>query len=117
MIEIVDKSLGSYDDRTGINSAFFDDAIEKLAQKLTEQEDPLAVIKASYPRIYRMIVSMWGTRELHVKLTKMVALDTEGREGFERGVGEALLKIQQKHMDTNNFEPIWAIPDMKRDTW
>jgi hypothetical protein len=113
-----DSTFGTYEERNGVLSEHFEGRIKTVVRELTEpKEDPLLVVKAAYPRIYKMIVDLWGTDLLHLRLSKMVALDTEGREGFDKPVGLALMAIHDKHMTQFKFEPIWFIPDMRRDTW
>jgi hypothetical protein len=110
-------NFGTFEERTGINSQFFDEQVKQVARQLRAEEDPLATVKKAYPRIYKMIMDLWGTELLHIRLTKMVALDTEGRQGFDKPTGAALMSIHDLHMAKFKFEPIWNIPDMRRDTW
>ena len=109
--------FGTFEDRTGINSQFFEPVIKQVADEMQAVTDPLAVVRDAYPRIHKMITQNWGTALLHLKLTKLVALDTEGREGFTKPVGLALMRIHSLHMEKFGFEPIWSIPGMKKDTW
>lgn len=113
----MDSAFGTFAERTGVLADFYDEKIKEVARKMVKAEDPFMVVKDTYPRIYKMIVDLWGTDLLHLRLAKMIALDTEGREGFDKPVGLALMTIYDKHMSEFDFEPIWHIPEMKRDIW
>jgi hypothetical protein len=68
-------------------------------------QDALRVVFLKFPRISVMIDACWGSPELHKKLTEMLQVDNVKREGFPPDVAEALMTIQEWHMDEFKFEP------------
>lgn len=87
-----------------------------------------------FPRIWTMIVQLWGTRELHVKLQQMLYLDTDGRKGFPFDIMTVLVRLYDIHAERFRFEgglhehagrvtvpgelgPGSAIIEKKRDRW
>ena len=82
----------------------------------------LETVRLEFPRISTAIRLTWGSNELHEKLSHMIHVDTEGRQGFPHHVLEALIKIFNHHADTFNLEPV--SPDTtknsrlnRQDTW
>lgn len=57
-----------------------------------------------FPRIWMMIVQLWGTRELHVKLQQMLYLDTDGRKGFPFDILTVLVRLYDIHSERFGFE-------------
>ena len=68
-------------------------------------KDAMRLVFQQYPRISIMIDATWGSRELHQKLTTLLQVDNVKREGFPPDVCDALMTIQDRHMDEFGFEP------------
>lgn len=60
-------------------------------------EDPMSVILQEYPRIHNRIVLLWGSQELADQLNRWLFVDQDGRRGFSKRVGTALLSIAITH--------------------
>jgi hypothetical protein len=69
------------------------------------KEKSFKIIEDAYPRIHKMITVCWGSEELQQKLTNMMQYDNAQREGFPMHVMEALMIIQEIHMEEFGFEP------------
>jgi hypothetical protein len=67
-------------------------------------QNALRVVFLKFPRISVMIDATWGSPELHQKLTEMLQVDNVKREGFPAEVAEALMTIQQFHMEEFKFD-------------
>lgn len=121
MPELIDN-----DDRREFKLSTFEDCLDPRAERMSnlftrihEMTTPeaMALIGETYPRIHNMIRMLWGTPLLHERLSKMLFLDTHGREGFDKPVGLALAKIHDVHMEENGYPPMLHIENMERDIW
>lgn len=65
----------------------------------------MKLIEEKYPRIHKMITICWGSEELQQKLTNLMQYDNANREGFPVEIMEALMIIQEIHMEEFGFEP------------
>lgn len=79
-------------------------------------EDSLQLIKREYPRIYKQIIVMWGSKELQIRLTHLTLVDQDGRRGWATGVADALMKVALHHEALFKFD---VVPDWSaaRDRW
>ena len=68
-----------------------------------EPGQTIELIEEKYQRIWKMIVLMWGTRELHRKLQEILYIDTEGRAGFPFDVVTVLMRIYEVHANEYGF--------------
>jgi hypothetical protein len=75
------------------------------SRKPGAKEAAMEVVKKEYPRIHKMIEVCWGSEELQQKLTNLLQMDDPNREGFPMHVTEALMIIQEIHMDEFEFDP------------
>ena len=83
---------------------------------LTFPEDSLELIKRKYPRIYKQVIMMWGSKELQIRLTHLTLVDQDGRRGWDADVADALVKIALHHEALFKYDvmPNWSAP---RDRW
>lgn len=101
-------------------ATFRDRAISVFKLKPKDPSDlqkAMDVVAGAYPRISKMINVMWGSRELHQKLTSMLQLDNVEREGFPAYVATALMTIHDFHMTEFNFDAFISssfMPDSDR---
>lgn len=63
----------------------------------------IELIEEKYGRIWKMIILMWGTRELHRKLQEILYIDTEGRAGFPFDVVSVLMRVYEMHANEYGF--------------
>lgn len=80
-------------------------------------DEYLKTIDETYPRIADMIRVMWGDKQLHEKLSSMIYLDTNGRNGFDQKTMAALLLIHTMHLEVFGFNPIGMIWNNSHDKW
>ena len=88
--------------------------------KKSEQQnldEAMEVLKTYYARIHGMIELMWGERELHDRLTKMLQADSDGRAGFPMQVFAALMTINDAHMTEFGFDVTGFGDFSERDQW
>jgi hypothetical protein len=123
---VIDPTMIDEDDRLGYRNStlehFVDPRAERFATFIARTYEmthieAMTKIAETYPRIYQMIRMLWGTPLLHERLSKMLFLDTHGREGFDKPVVHALVMIHDAHMAETGFSPITHIEDMERDIW
>lgn len=96
--------------------------LEEVKQKMMDERGTyMSIIEREYPRIYTMIMTGWGTRELHEAFVRMLVTDAEGRKGFPGPSGEAMVKIHMIHQFMFGFEEFKLTEpgafDHKRDSW
>jgi hypothetical protein len=75
------------------------------SRKPRAKEKAMKLIEEKFPRIHKMITICWGSEELQQKLTNLMQYDNAQREGFPMDVMEALMIIQEIHMEEFGFEP------------
>lgn len=80
----------------------FRDAGRSRASSL-EPHQSVELLEEKYGRIWKMVVVMWGSLELHRKLQEILYIDTEGRAGFSFDVLAVLMRIHDVHMNEFNF--------------
>ena len=80
----------------------FRDAGRSRASSL-EPHQTIELVEEKYGRIWKMIVVMWGSSELHRKLQEILYIDTEGRAGFSFDVLAVLMRVHDVHMNEFNF--------------
>ncbi len=72
------------------------DSARTMATAMDPQQT-LELVQEKYTRIWKMIVMMWGTRELHKKLQEILYIDTDGRAGFPYDVVAVLMRVYEIH--------------------
>lgn len=88
-----------------LNTRFIDQQRQRVRLKVPEgKPDPLDVVKAKFPRIYKAIVVQWGTRELHEQFKKWILCSRESRQGWPMDVGQAILALSKEHNEQFKFE-------------
>ena len=80
----------------------FRDSGRTMATAMEPQQN-LELLEEKYSRIWKMIVLMWGTRELHRKLQEILYIDTEGRAGFPFDVVAVLMRVYEMHATEYGF--------------
>jgi hypothetical protein len=78
--------------------------------------NPLLVVKAMYPRIYKQIVGEWGTQLLQNNLMRWIYTDQFDREGWPADMQKALKAICAEHIKRYKFVPDTSFADL-RDRW
>lgn len=68
-----------------------------------EPNQTIELLEEKYNRIWKMIVLMWGTRELHRKLQEILYIDTDGRAGFPYDVVTVLMRVYEMHANEYGF--------------
>ena len=68
-----------------------------------EPHQTVELVEEKYGRIWKMIVVMWGSLELHRKLQEILYIDTDGRAGFSFDVLAVLMRIHDIHMNEFGF--------------
>ena len=66
-----------------------------------EPHQTIELVEEKYGRIWKMIIVMWGSLELHRKLQEILYIDTDGRAGFSFDVLAVLMRVHDIH--TNEF--------------
>lgn len=119
LMEPIDFAQSSLDDLLDPRKHFREEFIKSMKLNLMSKEEALQKVLEVYPRIHNMITMMWGDIALHQKLTRMLYLDTNGREGFDKPVGMAIARLQEIHMEEFGFDPISPEDDPfdKKDRW
>lgn len=69
-----------------------------------EPHQTIELVEQKYGRIWKMIVMMWGSRELHRKLQEILYIDTDGRAGFPFDVVAVLMRIFDIHAEEFGFQ-------------
>lgn len=85
-------------------------------ETVVELVDPRELIKTRYPRIFRQIDFLWGSKELQNRFTRWLITDQEGRKGWPKGVYVALQQLSTEHQEKFGFEPEIKF-DGIRDKW
>lgn len=93
------------------------DVYKQTEKQQHDFDNAMDSLKETYPRIHNMIELMWGERDLHDRLTKMLQADSEGREGFPLSVFTALMIINDAHMTEFGFDVAGFGDFSKRDKW
>ncbi len=68
-----------------------------------EPQQTLELVQEKYQRIWKIIVTMWGTHELHKKLQEILYIDTDGRAGFPFDVVVVLMRVYEIHSNEYGF--------------
>ena len=68
-----------------------------------EPHQTIELVEEKYGRIWKMIIVMWGSLELHRKLQEILYIDTEGRAGFSFDVLAVLMRVHDVHMNEFGF--------------
>ncbi len=68
-----------------------------------EPHQTIELVEQKYGRIWKMVIVMWGTLELHRKLQEILYIDTEGRAGFSFDVVAVLMRLHEIHMSEFGF--------------
>lgn len=68
-----------------------------------EPHQTIELVEEKYGRIWKMIVVLWGSMELHRKLQEILYIDTDGRAGFSFDVLAVLMRIHDIHTSEFGF--------------
>ena len=118
-LPVIDEDLLDHviDSRVIENKGAKAQYVERLLVEDRARMRALSVVHTYYPRIALLIADKWGTEQLHERLSRMLFLDTEGRNGFPIVVGKALMYIHRYHQEKFGFETISETRGMEKDTW
>jgi hypothetical protein len=84
-----------------IKKLFYDSGRSRASAM--EPHQTIELVEQKYGRIWKMIIVMWGTLELHRKLQEILYIDTEGRAGFSFDVVAVLMRLHEIHMGEFGF--------------